>query len=72
MLEIDEPGADRSVGPCSRVGVTIDNKVVGQASGRRYEDNDCHDPMEEQDCNRGVKGFDGSPETTERGGDPPY
>ena len=57
VLEIDETRYDEAVDAYSRVGVEIDNKVVGQAGERRHKDDGGDDLVEEEDSSRGVKGF---------------
>ena len=67
VLEIDETSSDEAVDPCSRVGLGIDDKAVGQAGRRRYKDIDHHDPVEEEGSGGGIKGFHGGSETAEKG-----
>jgi hypothetical protein len=66
VLEVDETSNDEAVDLYSRVGVEIDGKVLGRASGRLHKNDDGRDSVEEEGSNEDVKGFDGSPETTER------
>ena len=66
VLEVDKTSSDEAVDPRAGIGVEIDDEVVGRASGRRHEDDDGHDPVEEESGGGCIKGFDGGPETTER------
>jgi hypothetical protein len=43
VLEMNETSSNGAIDPRPRVGIGIDDKVVGHACGRCYKDNDGHD-----------------------------
>lgn len=52
VVQVDEAGDDEAIDPCARVGVQINDEVVGWTGRRRNEDDDSNEPVKEELSNK--------------------